>query len=402
MNRRSPILVFACFLVASASTSAQDIPRRLTVHGNGTALGETPLAIPLDDPANPDMLLLTRRGDGKTFPAEIGQDGETYYLRTVLDRVKAEGAETYTIRSRGVDKGASHAGFAVDDGPNLMVAVAGKPFAELRAEGSPKPYLFPILGPSGLRMTRAFPMEKVAGEDEDHPHQRSFWFTHGKVNGVDFWSEQAGHGSIRERDRQGYSTHNGSTCFVDTKNDWLGPDGKKICEDERHYKFYATKSIRIIDFDVTVKATDGPVTFGDTKEGSFGLRVASTMDVKRKMGGKITNAEGLTDAVAWGKASPWVDYTGPVDGKTVGVAILNHPSSFRYPTTWHVRDYGLFAANPFGWHDFGLGKSGDHTIPTGGSMTLRYRVIFHDGDTASADIASAFKAYAEPPKVVIE
>jgi hypothetical protein len=102
-----------------------------------------------------------------------------------------------------------------------------------------------------------------------------------------------------------------------------------------------------------------------------------------------------------GQASPWVDYTGPVDGRTVGVAILNHPDSFRYPTTWHVRDYGLFAANPFGWRDFGMKTAGDYTLPAGESITFRYRVILHDGDTASADLPAAFRAYARPPKVEI-
>src|SRR5581483_4008415 len=154
-----------------------------------------------------------------------------------------------------------------------------------------------------------------------------------------------------------------------------------------------------IDFDITLKANDGSVTFGDTKEGMFGLRVASSMDVKRKKGGRITNAEGLTDLAAWGKASPWVDYTGPVAGQTVGIAILNHPQSFRYPTTWHVRDYGLFAANPFGWHDFGMKQPGEYTLVTGGSIVFRYRVIFHKGDTAAAQIAEGFKAYAKPPTI---
>jgi hypothetical protein len=158
----------------------------------------------------------------------------------------------------------------------------------------------------------------------------------------------------------------------------------------------------MIDFEVTVKATAGAVAFGDTKEGAFGLRVASSMDVKRGQGGKITNAEGITDLAAWGKSSPWVDYAGPVERQTVGIAILNHPTSFRFPTTWHVRDYGLFAANPFGWHDFGRGESGTHTIPAGGTMVLRYRVILHRGDTASADVPRAFEAYARPPRITLE
>jgi hypothetical protein len=133
----------------------------------------------------------------------------------------------------------------------------------------------------------------------------------------------------------------------------------------------------------------------------FGLRVASSMDVDRKRGGRITNAEGLNDAKAWGKASPWVDYTGPVEGKTVGIAILNHPRSFRYPTSWHVRTYGLFAANPFGWHDFGLGRSGEHLLPAGQELRFSYRVILHEGETPDAGIAKAFEGYAEPPTIEV-
>jgi hypothetical protein len=131
----------------------------------------------------------------------------------------------------------------------------------------------------------------------------------------------------------------------------------------------------------------------------FGIRVASSMDVDKKQGGKISNALGLFDEKAWGQASPWVDYTGPVGGKTVGVAILNHPRSFRYPTTWHVRTYGLFAANPFGWHDFGWETPGDYTLAAGQELWFGYRLILHEFETVKADIAGQFSAYSEPPTI---
>ena len=182
-----------------------------------------------------------------------------------------------------------------------------------------------------------------------------------------------------------------------TKDNWLAPDGRSVCQDERIMTFYRTYEARIVDFEIKLIAHSGPVEFRDTKEGSFGIRVASSMDVDKKTGGKITNAEGLTNEKAWGQASPWVDYVGPVGGKTVGIAVLNHPSSFRYPTTWHVRTYGLFAANPFGWHDFGRAEKGDYTIPQGQSITFRYRVILHTGDTKSAGIAARFAGYVKPP-----
>ncbi len=277
-------------------------------------------------------------------------------------------------------------------GARIEVRVGGQTLMTYVPDDGPKPYYHPLIGPTGLPMTRAYPMAGVPGEKTDHPHQRSLWFAHGSVNGVDFWSEARGHGSIRETSRP---VVQGGPDFgiLRTTDDWLAADGKKVCEDERTVRISGRPGPRIIDFDVALKASEGPVTFGDTKEGMFGLRVATSMDVAGRRGGKIVNAEGLTDGAAWGKASPWVDYSGPVEGKTVGIAILNHPESFRYPTTWHVRDYGLFAANPFGWKDFGRAGSGGYILPQGRSIRFRYRVILHEGDAEAAGLPEAFEVY---------
>ncbi len=155
---------------------------------------------------------------------------------------------------------------------------------------------------------------------------------------------------------------------------------------------------------MTLTASDGPVTFGDTKEGMFGVRVATSMDVKKgKPGGRIVNAKGLTDAATWGKKSPWIDYSGPVEGKTVGIAILDHPGNFGYPTPWHVREYGLFAANPFGKHEFGLSPKAEPTVlEAGKSLHFRYRVILHEGDANAYPVGKAYEAFAKPPIVEIE
>ncbi|MGC8638428.1 MAG: PmoA family protein [Isosphaeraceae bacterium] len=293
-------------------------------------------------------------------------------------------------------------GFSLEPkGARIVIRLNHDRVTEYRTDQGAKPFLFPLIGPTGASYTRTFPMARIAGEDHDHPHQRSFWFTHGKVNGVDFWSEEKGHGTIKETSRQ-TMVSGPLLARLRTTDDWIAPDGKKVCSDDRVLTFTHSESARIVDFEITIKADHGPVVFGDTKEGMFGLRIASSMDVNRKKGGKITNAEGLTDERAWGKASPWVDYTGPVAGKTVGIAILNHPRSFRYPTTWHVRTYGLFAANPFGWHDFGLGKSGEYTLGAGESLWFGYRVILHTGETTSARIPEAFANYSQPVKIEIK
>jgi hypothetical protein len=281
-----------------------------------------------------------------------------------------------------------------DDG--VTVNLDGKLFTRYLIAAGPKPYLWPIISPAGKPITRAFPMDKVEGEKQDHPHHRSFWFTHGNVNDVDFWSENPKHGTIKHREY--LKVEGGATATISSTNDWSGPDGKKVCEDTRTITFRTGENSRIIDFDITFKASDGPIVFGDTKEGSFGVRVPTTMDVLSKKGGKIINSEGLTDDAAWGKPAKWVDYHGPVDGAVEGIAILNHPKSFRYPTTWHVRTYGLFAANPFGLRDFTKGAGdGMHKVPAGETMTLRYRVLLHGGDEKAGKVAQAFEEYSKLP-----
>jgi hypothetical protein len=368
---------------------------KVTIKSTGTELANVPIATVVDSELPPGPCIL-KLESGESIPAVIAGHSGIRIFAVVLPKVPAKGELKGTITPER-----STTGVKVTTSENgVELTSDGKPFVTYVGKGGVKPYFFPVVGPTGERFTRAFPMEKIAGEKTDHPHQKSLWFTHGKVNGIDFWSEQKGHGSIVEKTRQ---VVDGSPvgAAINTANDWLGPDGKLVCSDRRQVRFYSTKDVRIIDFVIDLTASNGPVTFGDTKEGMFGIRVATSMDVDSKKGGKITTSEGLTDAAAWGKPAKWVDYTGPVNGETVGVAILNHPTSFRYPTTWHVRTYGLFAANPFGLHDFGQKKPGDHTLGEGDTMHFGYRVVFHKGATDHAVIEQAFKAFAEPPEVSV-
>ena len=284
----------------------------------------------------------------------------------------------------------------------VRVTLDGKAFTEYLIRTGPKPILWPIIGPGGQEMTRNYPMKLVEGEKRDHPHQRSLWFTHGSVNGIDFWSEIPGAGKVAHREYLKCEA-SGSAAVISTLNDWLAADGKKQCEDVRTLTFRGTQEQRTIDFDITIKASDGPVRFGDTKEGTMGLRVPTALDARQLTGkrGEIVNSEGQRDGAAWGKPAAWVDYHGTLGEDPVGVAILNHPSSFRFPTYWHVRDYGLFAANPFGLHDFHGNKDeneGTYTLPSGESLTLRYRFLFHRGDEKAGAVAEAYQAYAQEPR----
>jgi len=287
---------------------------------------------------------------------------------------------------------------AKEDKDGVTVTIDGKPFARFLNKSGSKPIIWPIVGPTGKEMTRGYPMrDALPSEKEDHNHHRSFWFTHGDVNGISFWHEDEKYGKcgIVEQRHLGVK-QNKKGVRIHTVNDWIGPEGKKQCEDRSVYHFGSDENYRWIDATLTVTASNGTVKFGDTKEGCFGVRVAGTMRTEQEGGGTITNSDGLTNADAWGKPAPWVDYTGPVDGETVGVAIFNHPKSFRFPSYWHVRTYGLFTANPFGLHDFKDDESADgsKTLEQGESFTLRYRVLFHAGTTEEAKIAEAYSEYA--------
>jgi hypothetical protein len=280
-----------------------------------------------------------------------------------------------------------------------IVKIDGQLFAEYLVRSGTKPILWPIIGPTGKPMTRDFPMRDRAGEKKDHPHQRSLWFSHGNVGGVDFWSERGkGVGTIKHLEFTKLA--GGKPGVIGTRNAWLAPDGRRVCEDERILRFDTDGDARWIDFEITLKALDGDVVFGDTKEGAFGVRVAESLSVDAKHGGKIINSEGQENDKAWGQPAAWVDYHGSIDGQVLGIAIFNHPSSFRYPTHWHVRGYGLFAANPFGLHEFSGNKtdSGALTLSQGKTVTLRYRVLLHRGDEREGKVAERFSTYAKESK----
>jgi hypothetical protein len=279
-----------------------------------------------------------------------------------------------------------------------MIEIGGNAFAEYHYENVPKPYLYPLLGTGGVPMTRHWPMKDLPDEDHDHPHHRSVWYAHGDVNGHDFWSESP---------KAGKTVHEKFTLIQSgvevgtfrSVNKLVARNGNVICMDERTYKFYNRSDQRLFDFEITIRATESEVVLGETKEGTMAVRLAESMRLKGPKGkpglGHIINSEGVRDGATWGKRASWCDYYGPVEGKTVGVAIFDHPSNPRHPTWWHVRDYGLFAANPFGIHDF-EGKpagSGNLTVPRGSSVTFRYRFYLHDGDEKQADVAGQYRLY---------
>jgi hypothetical protein len=311
---------------------------------------------------------------------------------------------------------ASAAEFTVEQSDGkVTVKLDGKLFTEYFQSGK-KSSLYPVIGPTGKAMTRPYPIDKkevdaAAKENvtsksgdaakgkpvtNDHPHHRSIWFGHQQVNGANVWTESSGTGS--QKHKEFVEISGGKQAKIVTTNDWLDKDGKKLCEDTRAIICSTDGDNRIIDYDVAIKATEGDVTFGDDKDGLFAIRVPDSMRVEAGKGGTYINSEGQKDEKgAWGKPAKWMDYHGPVEGETLGIAILNHPSSYGFPTHWHTRGYGLFAANPFGLKMFGEEKPGTYTLKAGDTLKFRYRVIFHKGDEKEGRIAESYAAYAKQP-----
>lgn len=281
-----------------------------------------------------------------------------------------------------------------------------------------KPYFWPLNAPGGVPVTRAWPMEKgKPGDSTDHPHQKSAWFCHGDIipegielkhhikgiEGVDFWSEAKGHGRIVctgriDRLDEGNEKKHG---IVQTTNEWRTADDVKILDEKRAIHLYALGDARLFVFDIDLNASVCPVTFGDTKEGSFGIRIHDAIR-EEKSRGKLVNAEGkVGEKECWGRISAWCDYSGPVDSKTVGIAILTDPKN-PYPTCWHARGYGLMAANPFGRAKSGFpdmkGRMDLVKLAKGEHLKLRYGLLLHAGDVKDGKVTEHYEEFVKLAK----
>ena len=278
----------------------------------------------------------------------------------------------------------------------VVVTVDGKLFTKYvyNDERRAKPILYPVIGPNDIPMTRRYPIEEAGeGEAKDHPHHASLWYTHGEVNGISFWHIGKGTGTIIH---EKFLKLEGNV--IATRNKWVDSKGNVVCRDERTLAFHGEGDERAIDVTVKILADSGDVTFGDTKEGSMGIRSNPILRLKGSVAkGKALNSAGDTDKALWGKRAAWVSYWAPLEKKVVGFSIFDHPTNPRHPTWWHARDYGLVAANPFGIHNFERKPkgTGDMKVKNGESVSFRYRFLFHANDAKTAGIAKRYEEWAK-------
>ncbi len=342
-------------------------------------------AIPAPEGCEAPLLELQAE-DGSTLLTERDPAAPVYH--TVLPAMEAGRAVVFKAES--LEEGEAAVGIACTQGEDRVeIELGGSPFMTFHhGRAYPKPVINPILTPGGVNMLRE-PMP--AYSEGEHPWQRGLTLMQGAINGVDCWNERDEKGFGRTA-QDHMEVHRGPVSLtIASDNTWYEGD-RPLMADHRSYRLFDTSRDRaVLDIALTLKAVHGPVTMGDTKEAGFlGLRVNPSMNANA--GGQMRNAYGAMDeAGCWSNPSHWMDYYGPVGEETAGFAIFDHPENFRYPTTWHVRGYGLFAPNCWMFKP-------DHQLPENGSMTFRWRVVIHTGDTEAADIANRFLDYVDGPR----
>ncbi len=286
-----------------------------------------------------------------------------------------------------------------------------------------KTTLNPIISANGVTITRGFPLKPRPNERVDHPHHIGAWFNYGDVNGLDYWNNSDAIPEKRQ-DKMGTIRHE---KIVDLKSgnkkaelnviaNWLKPDGKVLLKENTKFIFYAEDGKRIIDRIVTLTALDEPVLFKDNKEGMVAIRTARQLEhpsdkpvtlsdahgektdvpVLDNTGvtGHYMSSEGVEGVDVWGKRAKWVALSGTINSKDVTVVIMDEPNNVGYPTYWHARGYGLFAANPLGQKIFSKGKEKlNFSLESGKSVTFKYRIEILDDKTTKAQLETEYNNF---------
>ena len=289
------------------------------------------------------------------------------------------------------------------------VTVDGKLFTSFCwPENVYKPILYPVVTSSGAVITRGFPLKPKEGERDDHIHQVGIWLNYGNVNGLDFWGNGAKgfkepDGGVIKHINVDQLKPGSGEGVLKTSESWINPKGKELLSEKTEYHFMANENQRIVDRITILTAGDTLVLFKDTKEGMFGIRLARELELpsedkvtlldafgkpstekvisKTGVSGNYHSSEGIIGEAVWGTRAKWMALDGTIGSEKISVVICDHPENQSYPTYWHARGYGLFAANPFGWRDFTKGKETlGFSIPAGKSVTFRYRVIINSGN----------------------
>ncbi|WP_179136177.1 PmoA family protein [Paenibacillus sp. 32352] len=326
--------------------------------------------------------------DGKPVALQCENVNGELVLHWIVDHLGAGESLTYTVHAGANPEGEAVSGIRLEEREHQIdVVIGGSYFTSYVFHPDiAKPYLGPIMGPYGESFTR------LDFETKEHPHHRSLWLAIGDVNDIDMWNEPKERHGKQIITGFGDKTAGAVLARLTSTQQWCSYGGKPQLTETRTMTFYNTPAEgRFIDIDFSLVA-NGRVELGATKEaGPLGIRVAESM--KADNGGVIRNSFGsVGEKECWGQRAQWCDYYGNVGGQTLGIAAFDHPDNVDYPTYWHVRDYGLLAANNFYF-------LGGKLLQKGQSLSYKHRVYFHAGDTDASRVTEKYQDYIHPPVV---
>jgi hypothetical protein len=282
--------------------------------------------------------------------------------------------------------------------------IDGKLFTSyLYGDNLAKPALFPVNSPSGIMVCRGYPLAPLPGDSNDHLHHTGIFFGYGSVDGNDFWRTSAG---LVRHIKTTQMTGGDGQGKLSVISNWIDKNGKMLLEENRTMIFSAAKDEYAIDFTVDLTAIDRKIVFGDTKEGMFAIRIADWMrenaSGKWKGSGRYFSSEGAeTEKNIWGRRAKWVCLRADKDGKPLGIAVFNHPSSVNFPTYWMVRAYGLFSADPLGQEEFQKKlkvenpKPFNLTLLPGQSAHFRFFIIIYEGQKTNKQLEQQFAQFSK-------
>jgi methane monooxygenase PmoA-like len=305
------------------------------------------------------------------------------------------------------------------------IAIGAKPFTSyIWPERVKKPVLDPIRSASGTQVTRGWPLNPRPGERADHPHHVGLWFNYESVNGIDFWNNSD---AIKPQDapkmgtifhRRIVSAKSGANRGeLVTESDWVLPGGKILMHEHTQFFFSGDSATRTIERIATLTALDERVVFADAKDGMLGMRVARSLEqpsteplvfediAGRKtqvpamdnagVTGEYLSSEGRKGDAVWSTRGRWTMLTGSIGDEPLTIAMIDHPKNPGFPTYWHARGYGLFAANPLGQKIFSNGRETmNFTLEPGASATFRYRIVVLEGKAPADRLDREFTDFA--------
>ena len=262
-----------------------------------------------------------------------------------------------------------------------------------------KPILYPVKSPSGLIVNRGYPLNQIARESTDHPHHVGIFFTYDEVNEDGFWNNTTSPPRIKNIEVK-EMTPGSTKGTLSTVMHWIGKSGHVLLEENRTMTFLLGDDEYAIDFDIELTAGTEKVVFHDTKEGMFAIRVADWMREENGTGQYLSSNGARNEKNIWARRAKWVRLEAEKDNKTIGIALLNHPDSVNYPTFWHARGYGLFAANPLGQLIFQQGTNQPNpeplelTLQPGQKANFRFRMIIYEGKRTTEQLNKKFESFA--------